>query len=159
MTFQKHDEVLLCLGPSVVGAGTLQKVLPNDILQGVPLGDGRFAVYVDNAFDSECDIPYPIKHAEKLKDKKDFVIIWDSADVHHRLKPSRRNNDLHDGEDPSIVLDSQLAHDQNVDILIPDSQGIHGLQQDAHPTIPNSQVDPHLWVFGSGCESGNPIEE
>src|SRR5450759_4572972 len=125
MTFRKHDVVLLSVGDTLVGCGTLQKVFPNDILHDVTLGDDRLAVYVDDDFDSACDIPYPTEHVKTLGQAKGIVILWDSADVDHLTKPPMENSNMHDGEDTRLkIADSQGTHGEDeVTIVTPDCEG------------------------------------
>ena len=110
--FRKHDEVLLSIGDRIVGAGTLHKVFPYDNLQGETLGDNRVAVLIDDAFDSDCDIPYPINHLKKLRDAKDYTILQGRADLQLF------------GVDPQHVLETTCIRN-----------GI-----DPFPSIPDSQV-------------------
>lgn len=78
---RKHDEVMLCIGKDIVGCGTVMKVMADDHCQGQRLGDTRIAVLVDDAFDEKDDLPYPTKHATKLFDAKDIIVLWDRVDV------------------------------------------------------------------------------
>src|SRR5450759_2450846 len=79
--FQKCDQVVLSIGNTLVGGGTLHKVLPEDIFHGITLGDNLVAVFVEDAFDWNCDLPYPTKHLKMLGDTMDYVVLWDRGDV------------------------------------------------------------------------------
>src|SRR5450759_4605542 len=159
-TFRKHNLVLLSIGDTLVGSGTLQKVFPNDILHGVTLGDHRLAVYVDDDFASACDIPYPTKHVKTLGQAKDIVILWDSADVDHFPKPPKENSNMYDGEDTWLrIADSQGTHGEDeAAIVTPDCEGTHG-QDDAHVTILDSQGDTSIHIASSSFAMDIAIEE
>src|SRR5450759_4947504 len=160
VTFRKHDVVLLSVGDTIVGSGTLQKVFPNDILHGMTLGDDRLAVYVDDAFDWEVNIPYPTEHVKKLGQARDIVILWDSGDVDHLPKPPMENSNKHDGEDARLrIADSQGTHGEDeAAIVTPDCEGTHG-QDDAHVTILDSQEDTSVHVASSSFAMDIAIEE
>src|SRR5450759_2197120 len=121
--FQKYDQVVLSIGNTIVEGGTLQKVLPQDIFHGVTLGDNLIAVFVDDAFDWNCDLPYPTKHFKTLGDVMDYVVLWDRGDV-DLLKV------------PKVVVP------ENAHLAIPDSQGAHH-QSDAYLSISDSQQTHH----------------
>jgi hypothetical protein len=81
-TLKKHDEVMLHMEDTIVGYGTLQKVLPADIFGGVTLGMDRVVVLIEDAFDSDLDLPYPLENTRKLGDAKDKLVLWDIAQMH-----------------------------------------------------------------------------
>jgi hypothetical protein len=115
-SLKKHDSVFLENEKFIVGLGTVQKVLPDDVLRGTRLGDDRVAVLIEDVFDSDDDIPYPSGNVVKLSDAKDFVVLWDRA-----------NTKLFTQQTSPNTIGREFS--QNV----PDSQG------DANAQLPNSQ--------------------
>ena len=123
MRFQKYDRVVLSIGNTIVGGGTVQKVLPQDIFHGVTLGDNLVAVFVEDAFDWDCDLPYPIKNLKTLGNAVDYVVLWDQGDV-------------------DLIVVPKVVVPKNVHLTIPDSQGAYQAS-DAHLSIPDSQQTHH----------------
>ena len=119
--FCKHDRVDLSIGVhKFVATGTVVKVKPNDIHQGETLGDDRIAILVDDVFVGENHIlPYPSKHATKLVDAKDIVVLWDRARAFvctesdpqsHTVSPTTTQEQLHANY---VIADSQGDVDTN----------------------------------------------
>src|SRR5450759_1881612 len=116
--FQKYDRVVLSIDNTIVGGGTLQKVLPQDIFHGVTLGDNLVAVFVDDAFDWDCDLPYPIKNLKTLGDAVDYVVLWDRGDV-------------------DLLKIPEVVVPKNAHLTVQDSQGAHQ-PSNTHLSIPDS---------------------
>src|SRR5450759_4473895 len=121
--FQKCDQVVLSIGNTLVGGGTLHEILPEDIFHGVTLGDNLVAVFVEDAFDWNYDLSYPTKHLKTLGDAVDYVVLWDRGDV-------------------NLVKVPEVAVPEDAHLAIPYSQGAHH-QSDVHLSIPDSQQTHH----------------
>src|SRR5450759_1066583 len=147
--FQKYDQVVFSIGNTHVGGGTVQKVLPEDIFHGVTLGDNLVAIFVEDAFDWNCDLPYPTEHFKTLGDTVDYVVVWDREDVNLLKVPEvvvPENAHL-------AILDSQGAHHQNDEHLsIPDSQQTHHGEDDQ--TGPEDVPLEHVLQCASGRRGG-----
>ena len=83
MIFRKQDNVLLSIGKVIVGSGTLRKVSPLDCINGDVLGSLRVGVMVDDVFDEDAVLPFPVGDTLLLKDalERDVCILWRSLDL------------------------------------------------------------------------------
>src|SRR5450759_4714874 len=81
--FRKHNEVYLLVKEFWVGAGTLRKVSSDDFVHGTPLGDLRIGVMIDEVFDGDALLPFPVAGSSTLADAKsnEVCVIFNRADI------------------------------------------------------------------------------
>ena len=173
--FRKGAHVMLLGCGDVVGGGTLYKVRRDDMLHGVLLGDNRVAVLVEEDIDSDFDLPYPLKHANKMSEAREFFVLWDKEDVVvvEQDVTTSRNTSEQGGADAQLHMPGlQHCGDENVDLIIPDSQGVPNasfedfvIERDIHaqeapislrPTDEGVDGD-EVYLFISGCKVGRAI--
>ena len=81
--FKKHDEVYLKIEDVIVGVGTLRKVSPSDLLHGSSLGDSRFGIMIDEVFDEDAKLLFPLGDALTLHGafQMEVCVLWNILDV------------------------------------------------------------------------------
>ena len=117
--FRKHKEVILQSDKFRIGGGTLLKVLPEDILCGTKLGLDRVAVLIDDVFELDDDIPYPVGNVVKMCDAKDLIV---SMGYQKRYVPWTRSVPT---EAPALGRDVQTPVHRGGNVSynsVPDSQ-------------------------------------
>ena len=115
--FSKGDQVILLLDGRDVGSGVVMKVLENDSLHSIRLGEGRIGVLVESSLYRSTRLPVPTSTNQFLSESVDSCVIWDCSAVRLIAELTPKGMSIGSCSNPISIFDEEMR--------VTDNGGVH----------------------------------